>query len=734
MNGVLTTWEQEGPVTTGARVVRSLNGARPVDRHPSPVPRPRRRSRSLWAVVAVVALVVSACSAGSNSDGEDAEEEKPSLVGEYQLIGDVGGTQVDDDATVTLSLKPDGTLTLLAVQPDETLEDTGTWSVTGTDIQVATADETLVGDGPFEVRGDILILPFFVFGEGEGTSEWKRTTAPVTVDDDDDDQEKADGPSGNLEDMWELEGPDAVASAVGMKAYSEAIAEGTAQADAVLVALDEVQAMDSVESAEVSDNGLNIEIVYEDGTTDEILTERLLAVGDDDPSAGAAEPEVSNLTGAGLSSQGLGALGAGAFSSATGSTAAAPDIATCAKVPANGGTPQEPTREGINPGGGYGVSAYLPTVDPKPIRSEDSPPADQRSAVLVSPQYDVTHGGPADADTIRGQAGSNIECIEASLSSSGYDVTTILGKDGDPDSTGLKATAAFIDSLSDQPGVVYFLGHGASGKNKNYLDMGPLDMTLEPVTKITGGKSVKIDKAMAERINESLTKYLGLEWDPNNMVLNISPDSQSVVTLWLHPEFFRAVRARGASFENSLVWLNACSSAATGTFQAAIQAKAFVGWENDMTGAYIADASEAAFDSLTDSTRTARGAVQVWQLHALWEIGSGTAAANLEPRNLWAGGKTTEYLPLTGQAHVLLFYIRHAPGTAVSDLAANARGVRACYDQYWAGGNRAGIGTTCLKLQMGVPTEADVLEAMFEAGAPGSGAPGAAAGRWTLAD
>jgi hypothetical protein len=48
-----------------------------------------------------VALVVSACSAGSNSDGEDAEEEKPSLVGEYQLIGDVGGTQVDDDATVT---------------------------------------------------------------------------------------------------------------------------------------------------------------------------------------------------------------------------------------------------------------------------------------------------------------------------------------------------------------------------------------------------------------------------------------------------------------------------------------------------------------------------------------------------------------------------------------------------------------------------------------------------------
>ena len=52
---------------------------------------------------------------------------------------------------------------------------------------------------------------------------------------------------------------------------------------------------------------------YEDGTTDEILTERLLAVGDDDPSAEAAEPEVSNLTGAGLSSQGLGALGAGAF-------------------------------------------------------------------------------------------------------------------------------------------------------------------------------------------------------------------------------------------------------------------------------------------------------------------------------------------------------------------------------------------------------------------------------------
>src|SRR5690606_8682862 len=130
---------------------------------------------------------------------------------------------------------------------------------------------------------------------------------------------------------------------------------------------------------------------------------------------------------------------------------------------------------------------------------------------------------------------------------------------------------------------------------------------------------------MAAKINEALTEHLGFDWDPNNMILNISPDSQNVVTLWIHPEFFKAVRDRGASFENSLVWLNACSSAATGTFQAAIQAKSFVGWKNDMAGTFIADASEAGFDSLTDSTRTARGATQVWQLHELWEIGSGTA-------------------------------------------------------------------------------------------------------------
>ena len=661
--------------------------------------------------------------------------DKPSLVGEYELIGDVDGTQVNDGATVTLTLKQDGTLTLVAVQPGETLEDTGTWSATATSIVVTTVDETLAGDGPFQIRGDIVILPFFVFGEGEGSSEWKRTSAPVHDEDDDDGDETADEPSSDsFEDTWVLEGPDAVASAVGMKAYSEAIAEGTAQADAVLVALDHVQDMESVESAEVSDNGLNIEVVYDDGTTDEILTERLLGSDEADPSVGAGESEVSNLRGAALPSLGMGVTGVEALSVAAGATAASPDTATCEKLPAAGATPQEPTREGINPGGGYGVAAYLPTVSPKPIRSEDSPPAGQRSAVLVSPQYDITHGDVGATFTIRDQAGSNIECLEASLRSRSYDVTTILGKDGDPDSTGLEATAAFFDAMAEEPGVVYFLGHGASGKAKNYLNMGPLDMTLEPVAKITGGKSVAIDKTMASKINEALTKHLGIDWDPNNMVLNISPDSQNVVTLWVHPEFFSAVRERGASFENSLVWLNACSSAATGTFQAAIQAKVFVGWENDMTGAFISDASEAAFDSLTDSARTARGSVQVWQLHALWEIGSGTAASNLEPRNLWAGGKTTEYLPLTGQAHVLLFYIRHAPGTAVADLSANAQGVKACYDTYWAGGNRAGIGTTCLHLQLGVPTEADVLEAMFEAGAAASGAPGAAAGRWTLAD
>lgn len=710
-----------------------------MDLHPSNARPPRRRRQVRWGVLVVLAMLVAGCSSGSGGSGskdDDGGAEPTSLVGEYELIGDVEGTKVNDGASVTLTLKDDGTLTVLAVQPGETLDDTGTWSVTDTEIELTTTGESLVGEGPFELRGDVLILPFLVFGEGEGRSEWKRLTppAPPTTEDDDDGQDVADGPPAAFGETWELDGPDAVASAVGMQAYAEAIAEGTAPTDAVQEALGAVQALPSVEDAEVSDNGLNIEITYDDGTTDEVLTERLLDVGADDPSAGAG-PGGGNLRAPGLRSGGPGAPGDAPTPLAAGTSAAAPDPSSCATLPASSGDPQEPTREGINPGGGYGVSAYLPTVDAKPIHGDDSPPDDQRTAVLVSPQYDVMHGGTDDADSIRGQAGSNIECIDASLSSRGYDVTTILGKDGDPDSTGLAATARFLDALAERPGVVYFLGHGASGKNKNYLNMGPLDMTSAPVTKVIGERSAPIDRATAAKINESLTEHLGLDWDPNNLVLNISPDSQNVVTLWLHPDVFRALRdERGASFEDSLVWLNACSSAATGTFQEALDAKAFVGWKEDMVGAFIADASEAAFDALTDGTRTARGATQVWQLHALWEHGTGAAESHVDPRNLWAGGETTEYPPLTGQSHILLFFIRHAPGTAVSDLKANADGVKACFDQHWAGGKRAGIGTTCLKLQTGVPTEADVLDAMFEAGADAPGAPGEQAGRWTLAD
>ena len=716
-----------------------------------PVRRNHRRSRSLGAVATVVMLLVAACSSGSNPDpdGEGAvDEAPPSLVGEYELIGDVDGTKVSGDATVTLTLNDDGTLALKAVQPGETLEDTGSWTVTDTDIHVETADDNIGGDGPYELRGDILVLPFLVFGDGEGQSEWKRISAPVTTEDDD--EEEAGGTTGGFDDTWVLEGPDAVGSAVGMNAYSEALNDGMAPAEAVQAALSEVRALDSVDSAEVSDNGLNIEIVYDDGTTDVVLTERLLAADEEVPSIPPADDEgsdgsggsggsgASNLTGSSAVADGLGAAGEVAAALAP-AALGAPDPSSCAKLPSSGTAPMETTREGIDPAGGYGVFAYLPVGGPKPIRSDDSPPADERTALMVSPQYDVMHAmGPDNRNSIRGQAGSNIECIEASLEFRGYDIVKILGKDGDFDSTGVKAAAAFIDALVDRPGIVYFLGHGASGKNKNYLNMGPVDMTLEPITKITGEKSVKIDRDMAMRINEALTKYLGLKWDPDNMVLNISPDSQNVVTLWLHPEFFRAVKARGASFDNSLVWLNACSSAATGTFQDAIQAKAFVGWKQDMAGAFIADASESAFDSLTDSTRTARAAVQTWQLHELWEInrGTGSDSSSLDPLNLWGGGKSTEYLPLTGQTHVLLFFIRHAPGTAAADLASNAQGVKGCYDQWWAGGQRAALGTTCQDLQMpgALPTEYEVLEAMFEAGADAPGAPGAAAGRWTLVD
>jgi hypothetical protein len=673
--------------------------------------------RRLLALCVLLPLLVTACSestsgrpVGSDAPATPSPRPAPSLPGEYTLVGDIGGTKVDKDATVTLTLSEGGTLAVKAVQPGETFEDSGTWSADGGSIQISFLEQGITGDGPYTFDGTKLVLPVLIFGEGEGRSEWTRkggASTPTT-------------PPPAAADHWSQWDLDSSAGAKGTKAYADALAQGADRKAAVQQALTVVRAAPGVASADLSDNGLNIEIAYADGTSDAVLTERLLT---DDESA----------------------VPGGIVAPLVGPVAATPDPDSCETVPSQSGDATEPTREGINPGGGYGVSIYQPSSQPKQVTSTDSPPAAERTALLVSPQYDVIHplGEEHEPSTIREVAGSNIECLQASLAKAGYRTETILGGTSGNrlEMTGQEAAAKLTSALTTTKyGVLYFLGHGASGKAKNYLDLGPVDMTVDGLKSIVN--SGPITKDVQQRIQEKLTTDLGFAYDKDNLVLNISPDADGAVILWLHPHYFEAVQGKGASFAHTLVWLNACSSAATGTFQTALKAKAFVGWKDDTSGGFLGDASEAAFDVLTDKVRTVRAAVQMWQLHELWELHGADPDRGVNPRNIFAGGGTVEYPPITGQTHILIFRMRHGPSSASSDVAKGAQLIQGCYAQIWSSGDHSGLKSpACRPLEFGssVPTEDDVNDALREVGFP-AGAAGTPAGaptdhgRWTLAD
>jgi hypothetical protein len=363
-----------------------------------------------------VLLVLASCSSSTSGKGST-----PGLAGSYHLVGDVGGTQVKSDATVTLTLKADGTLSVLAVQPGQRFTDSGTWKVTGDSITIEFKEQGIKGTGKYEFDGKTLRLPVLIFGEGSGASEWQvagsstsgppaSSAPPVALPD--------------KSDLWDL---DHDAAAAGTKAYSDAIAKGTSRTAAIAEALAKVKTIPDVTDAGLSANGLNIGITYSDGMKENVVTERLQ----------------TSTTGSNWRA------GSSALGSAAGS---------CETLPGASADPREPGREGVNPGGGYGVQLYNQAVQPKPVTSADSPP--DKRALLISPQYDVKHPLHKVPTSIRDVSGDTIECLQASFKKVNYAVDTILGgtANGKPVNVGDQAIQQMITKLTTQKyGVIYFL-------------------------------------------------------------------------------------------------------------------------------------------------------------------------------------------------------------------------------------------------------------------------------------
>ncbi len=652
----------------------------------------------LGIVVVLTLLATVACS----SDSSPTKQSSPTVVGKYTLVGDVGGTKVKSGASVTLTLKADGTLTVVAEQPGQKLTDTGTWSLADKTITIAFKDQQIKGTGVYEFDGTTLKLPVLVFGEGKGVSEWTRVGAssPSGTSSSTPSSSSPPAQQGFKDDQWDLEHD---AAAAGTKVYSDAVAKGVERKQAVQQAAAKARSMPEVSSAEISSNGLNVAVTYSDGQVENIVTERL---------------QPPSVKGSDFRNQ---------------TAASAPGCETLIGQSPN---PQEPGREGVNPGGGYGVSLYNQTLQPKSVSSADTPAS--KRALLISPQYDIKHPLHKVPTSIRDVSGDNIECLEASLKKVGYTVDTILGKsvNGKNVNAGDEAIQQLIDKLTTQKyGVVYFLGHGyleRTGNSFAGMWLGAVDLNRPEIKAVLNGK--KIDRVLAVKVKQAYAKLFGLTWVPADPVFDMAPDDDGTASIVVKPAFFTQLRAKGADFSQTFMMINACSSAATPNMAQAVGAKAYIGWKSEMDGAFLGNASEAILDMLTDKARTVRAASQLWQIHEKWKA-TGPA---LDPAEDWqsmsvVGQNQQPYSPIDAQTYILIFRLRHGPSSATSNITKSAAVIKACYEQVWKKHLGALASPACHALDYGnsQPTEGQVVDSFFDVGVQKVGG---GPGRWTLAD
>jgi hypothetical protein len=712
--------------------------------------------------------------AAGGCGGEEApgparpEAEKPPLPGTYTLVQDSDGTKPVPGATITLVLKEDGTLSLHAVRPGEELTDEGAYSVgDGRMTLEFVGQEIAASDAPYEYDGKNLEIPVKMFSEGPGSSTWRRTEAVAEAAPTE--EAKAEEVEVEFEADWDLWDLDKDASAAAMKSIVEAVTEeGKSWEQAIQDAAQLARGFPDVADVAVSGNGLNITILYEDDTEDYVPTERLSFTASQ-PSAYRRPVSLRQASARPVGLEPSPRLGAAFAGKKCDALEGFPDRVYTVLTTTPGGevieeqrTGQklEPGREGLGepqsiPAGQFGVFDYNPSLQPADYLAKDSPPPEARRALLVSPAYELAHPLPTGKgievfESFKDNVGPNIECISEDLQAAGYTtdaIDTILGRleGGKPVQTGDRAVEELASLLtSKRYGVIYFMTHGSYSHSflsrllgrPMLLYLGLLDMDRPELKKVVGNR--KLDREVRQEIVKALASMTGLTWDKGqDAPFVVGSEFNGSAILWVAPAFFRMLREqKGASFDSSLVFVNACSSAADSSLRDAFAAKVYFGWAVSGNGQFMADAAETVFDLLVDKARSARNAWWMWRIHEFWQVKEEGAERPPErdPENLKAiGADGTEYPLMTGQTVILIYRMRHGPSTATAQVLASVGFIEQCWEERWSQGVRSALASpACFRLEDGQhqPTREEVDDAVFEVG----GLIEKPFGRWTLAD
>lgn len=683
--------------------------------------------------VVFLALALSACGGGKGgSSGTGKPATETDISGTYVVVQDSDGTRPKAGATVTLVLDK-GTLSVKAVSAGDELTDTGTYSIHDGLMTIEFKEQQITAtDQPYKVDGDTLEIPVKMFGEGAGSSTWKRTDGQAT-------NETTPAASAELKSDWSRWDLKKDAGAAATKHFVEAVNEkGETWTQAVQDTLAFARGLPDVADATVSPNGLNITIRYKDGTGDYVVTERMDLAPAESAAIESPSPELL------VSAQPV----AAAMPAAIAPLSTAGGCGALPASPAATSRAPEPGREGLNPAGGYGVSLYDAQSQPKPIKSDDTP---LKRALLVAPAYELAHplrghGGKVEVfQSFKAAVGPSIECMQADLTGAGYKVDTILGtmEGGKPMHTGDQAIEELAKFLTtNKYGVFYVMSHGTNINHwytlhsQSWMYMGLLDINRPELKKAVNGR--KLDSHVNADIVMALVTMTGVTWDESGdapFVVGAEFDGSAVI--WVTPAFFQMLRdQKSVSFDKTLVFLNTCSSGAGSSLKDAFNARAFFGWAIPMNGAFIAHAAETIFDSVTDKARSARDAWWMWRRHEAWQIdqeGKAREDSN-KPEQLQASGVNgVEYEPITSQSVILIYRLRNGPSSASSDIAKSLLVVKSCSELFWSLGKKTGLASpACHQLEFGnqLPTNDEVDDAIFEVGGPVQ----KPFGRWTLAD
>lgn len=105
------------------------------------------------------------------------------IVGTYSLVKDSDGQGLKQQATIELTFKPGGLISMKGVQPGETVTDTGTYSVRSNLITIHFKEMVWEANHqPFTLDECTLTLPFMALKDtsGGGTSIWQKENCTAT--------------------------------------------------------------------------------------------------------------------------------------------------------------------------------------------------------------------------------------------------------------------------------------------------------------------------------------------------------------------------------------------------------------------------------------------------------------------------------------------------------------------------------------------------------------------------